>query len=409
MKKIAYITSQSPLISIETFILTEMLSLRKLDVNLLIMPRDQSDKIFHREAQTLAEDILNLPWFNYRIAKSFLKYFYQNPLMLLKMINDLALKAINLKVALKNLLVLPKALYLSSVLEKTQVFHIHAHRGSTPSTMAYIISKITGIPWSFTLHRFDIYENNVLKKKVKSASFVRIISEKGKTDLLKIVGSEFASKIKVMHMGVEIPHMHPDFIDSKSNGGNIFTIVVPANLLPVKGHKYLIEACNILVQRGVSKFKCVFYGEGPLKESLKRLIDNYGMEQYINLCGVIPHEQLICMYKERIADIVILPSITTENGEFEGIPVSLMEAMAFGIPVISTNTGSIAEIIGDGSGIMVKDKDPKAIAASIEKLMNDTDYYRLISERGKKKIERNFNISLISKDLLNSFLLYSSN
>jgi glycosyltransferase involved in cell wall biosynthesis len=115
------------------------------------------------------------------------------------------------------------------------------------------------------------------------------------------------------------------------------------------------------------------------------------------------------MYKERIVDILILPSINTGNGEFEGIPVSLMEAMAFGIPVISTDTGGIPELIGDGSGIMVKEKDPEAIAVSIEKLMNDKPYYDFISERGRKKIERDFNVSIISKELLKLFLQYSKN
>jgi glycosyltransferase involved in cell wall biosynthesis len=278
--------------------------------------------------------------------------------------------------------------------------------------MAYIISRITGIPWSLTLHRFDIYENNLLGRKARSASFVRCISEKGKTDLLKIVGDEFSSKVKAIHMGVEVPNKHRNFIktlDSNNNGNNFkksFIFCVPANLVPVKGHKYLLEACTILVQKGV-KFKCIFCGDGPLKDELKRLIQKRGLEAHVNLYGVIPHDQLMHMYEKKEVDIVILPSITTENGEFEGIPVALMEAMAFGIPVISTDTGGIPELLGDGSGIMVKEKDPKAIADSIEKLMNNPTFYSFISGEGRKKIERDFNGFKIAEKLLELFLQHT--
>jgi glycosyltransferase involved in cell wall biosynthesis len=175
--------------------------------------------------------------------------------------------------------------------------------------------------------------------------------------------------------------------------------------VPVKGHKYLLEACAILVQKGIN-YKCIFCGDGPLKNELEGLIKKRGLTAHVNLYGMIPHDQLMHMYEKKEVDIVILPSINTEKGEFEGIPVALMEAMAFGIPVISTDTGGVPELLGDGSGIMVKEKDSEAIADSIEKLMNDPTYYNLMSNKGREKIEQDFNASQICRELFTLFKQY---
>jgi len=265
--------------------------------------------------------------------------------------------------------------------------------------MAYVFSKITGIPWSFTLHRWDIGENNMLKEKVRTAKFVRCISEDGKNKLLSIIGREYEEKVKVIHMGVEIPeeilqlHKNRDF----------FTIVTPANLLEVKGHKYLIEACEILVNRGFRNFQCIFYGEGPLREELENIIKDKNLTEFIKLPGAIPHEKLLNMYKNREIDIVILPSIKIDSGEHEGIPVALMEAMAYSIPVISTNTGGILELIGDGSGIMIEEKNSLVLADAIEKLMKDETFREEIGKKGRLKVMREFNLEYIAKHLIMLF------
>jgi len=123
----------------------------------------------------------------------------------------------------------------------------------------------------------------------------------------------------------------------------------------------------------------------------------------IKFLGRLPHEQLLGLYAEGRVDVVVLPSIVTGDDVREGIPVALMEAMSYGIPVISTRTGGIPELLGDGSGIMVEEKDAESLAGAIEKLINDPDYYALTGMRGREKIERDFNLSLISERLLELF------
>lgn len=399
MTKIAYFTATIPLGAQETFILTEMLTLKKSGAGLLIIPRDISDEVFHEKGKELLDDTLIIPYIDFKIFIGLLGYIALKPLLTLKILSGIAFKARNVKIAVKNLYILPKGLYLAKILNQQEIAHIHAHWASTTSTIAYIISKVTGIPWSFTAHRWDILENNILREKTKSASFVRAINENGRQEICEIINDDnLKKKISVIHMGVVLPELK----STPFNEPDIFKFLCPANLLIVKGHRYLFEACRILSDRGL-QFKCLIAGDGSLEHELRRMAANLELDDCIEFLGRLPHERLFEVYARREIHAVVLPSITTEDAEKEGIPVALMEAMSYGIPAISTNTGGIPELIGDGSGIMVEEKNPAAIAGALEKLMSDQTYYNLLSEKGRKKIERDFNSLYISRTLLKLF------
>jgi len=396
MAKLAYIIAYSPG-TVEEFFIPEMLVLKELDVDLKIIPRDIIHELLHLKAKPLLKDTLSIPWFNLGIVKKLLQYIYRSPFSFFKIVSDVAFKARSFNISMKNLIILPKALYLSGILEKEAIFHIHAHWGNTTATMAHIVSRITNIPWSFTLHSGEIIENNILKEKVKSASFVRCISENRKADLLQIVGNEFAHKIKVIHMGVDIPDLSDNYLDTRFKNWNshdkVFKMVVPASLLPVKGHKYLIEACSKLVQRDFLNYKCIFYGDGPLKKILKKLIAKKRLTKHISLHGrVIPNEKLMSLYNDGQADMVVLPSIINEDGQSEGIPVSLMEAMSYAIPVISTKTGSIHELISSDAGILVKPNDPKGLADAILRLAKSKEFAKTVAMKGRDVTKSRFSV-----------------
>ncbi|NOZ25649.1 MAG: glycosyltransferase family 4 protein [Nitrospirae bacterium] len=399
MDRIAYITVKAPFGTQETFIVTEMLSLREKGVNLLVIPRDRSDELFHGEARPLTEDTLCLPWINTAIAGRLLFFVCRKPRFFIKIINTIAFNAGNLKTALKNLIVFPKAIYLSAVLRDASVTHIHAHWASTPSTMAYVISEVSGIPWSFTAHRGDIAENNILRAKCASASFVRTIDEGGREDLAGIIDDRtLEEKILTVHMGVDVRRN----VRRPAVPHEVFTLLCPANLVPKKGHRYLLESCRILSDKGV-RFRCLIAGDGPLEDELKEMAEGLPAGCDVRFLGRLPHEKLLGMYADGEVDAVVLPSIVTDDGVKEGIPVALIEAMSFGIPVISTCTGGIPELIGDGSGIMVSERDAESLADVIERLVRDADYYRTLSMRGREKVEKDFNITLITDRLLELF------
>ena len=107
--------------------------------------------------------------------------------------------------------------------------------------------------------------------------------------------------------------------------------------------------------------------------------------------GAIPHEKLMEMYKGGKVDLVVLPSIVTPQGEHEGIPVALMEAMAYGIPVISTNTGGIPELLSAGAGTIVEGKTPEQLVKAIGSLLEDADLRRKIGVAGYQRVKEEFN------------------
>ena len=400
MGKIAYITAKAPYGTLgETYILPEMLAIKKMGLDLMILPRDKSDELFHESAKPLLADTLSLPLLNAAIARSLLKVVIRQPALFLSVIKNIVFRSRSLRIALKNIAILPKAIHLSFIVRKEKVSHIHAHYGSTTSTMAYIISKVTGIPWSFTVHRWDIPENNLLGIKCETASFLRAIDEKGREEVIGIVNDlSHIDKIKVLHVGIDVSNS----FKSGERGSRIFTFLCPAMLVLKKGHRYLFEACRMLLSRGLN-FKCLVAGDGPLKETLKSMVSHLGLNGCVYFLGALSQERIFALYQGGSIDLVVLPSIVTEDGDKEGIPVALMEAMSYAIPVVSTNTGGIPELLGDGSGIMVSEQDPVLLATSIEKLANDREYSDSLGRKGKRKVERDFNISIIARELSGLF------
>lgn len=400
MGKIAYITAKAPYGALgETYILPEMLAIKKAGIDLIILPRDKSDELFHAIAKPLLADTLSLPLLDAAIAKSLFKIVIAQPAQFLNILINIVFRSRNPRIALKNMVILPKALYIAATLETENVLHIHAHYGSTTSTMAYIISSLTGIPWSFTVHRWDIPENNLLGIKCRTAAFLRAIDEKGKEEVLSIVNDPTQiDKVRVLHVGIEAGnHLIKDDRSDK-----MFTFLCPAMLVSKKGHRYLFEACRILSNRGMN-FKCLVAGDGPLKRDLKSMVAHLGLGDCIEFLGALSSEEIFSLYQENRVDLVVLPSIVTDDGDKEGIPVALMEAMSYSIAVVSTNTGGIPELLDDGCGIMVREKDPVQLADAIGKLAHDKNYRASLGQSGKMKVEQDFNISNISAKLLSLF------
>lgn len=405
MNTIVYITVKAPYSSGESFILTEMFSLKNLGIDILVIPRDVSGGVIHEKAGTLLNNTLRIKWFDPEVIREALKYIFMNPVSFLKLIDAVVLKARNAKIALRNLMILPKGVYLARLLGRHPVSHIHAHWASTTSTLAYVISQVTGIPWSFTAHRWDIAEDNLLKEKCHSASFVRTIAENGRREILEIVGNDsLANKLSVIHMGVIVPENK----SVRKEQNDVFTFLCPADFIAVKGHRYLLDACRMLSDSDI-KFKCLLAGDGPLEDKLRQSVRYLQLNHCVEFLGRLPHEKLMGLYERGAIDAVVLPSIITEDGEKEGIPVALMEGMSYGIPVIATSTGGIPELIGDGSGIMIEEKNPEAIAGEIKRLIKEPSHYELIREKGNKKIKEEFDVVATNKRLLELFFAGACN
>jgi glycosyltransferase involved in cell wall biosynthesis len=364
--KLIYVTSSFPFGKGESFIHPEVKAWIRREVDISIIPVYPRGDLIKQ-----CEDVSYFcgPLINFSYFLSFIKLCLTRPIVVFRIMRFLTGSPSKF---FKNLGVFPKAAFYSLKLSDQRVFHIHAHWGGVSSTFAYMLSELTGAPWSITCHRWDIYENNLLEVKSKSANFVRFISKKGQVDAVKL--GVPATKSVVIGMGVEnVSRSVNALVCSKPK------IVCAANMLPVKGHRYLIGAAAIMKQFGID-FSVDFYGEGESLESLKYFAREKKVSDIVHFKGYLPHSSLLNMYSKGDVHIFVLPSIDLGEGLHEGVPVALMEAMSYGIPVVSTKTGSIGELIPDSLGLTVDAADSEQLAEVIMRLINDHDFYKKSSD-----------------------------
>jgi colanic acid/amylovoran biosynthesis glycosyltransferase len=389
MSRIIYLTVRAPLGSGEEFIIPEMLELLRQKHGLLIVPRSPSGlQAIQAEAKAIQPCCVYQPLLSWVILRSCIKELVGKPLKCLRLFLRIFFRSGTPLHLLKNLVVFPKALWLGRLARAWQAEHLHAHWALSTSTMAMIAGELTDIPWSFTAHRGDIVDNNMFEAKVRSAAFVRFISDNG-FDLAKSVLKDIMpTKCHVIHMGVDLPI---ELSSSKRDVKKGFTIMCPANLLPVKGHTYLLQAVAALETGDVS-CQLLLAGQGPMLGSLERQVDELKIQDRVKFLGQIPHSELLQFYGNNRVDSVVIPSIDQGNGFHEGIPVSLLEAMAYKIPVIATTTGGIPELITEGTGILVPPQDSNALATAIQRLIVDPDLRGKLALSGNQRVNEEFNI-----------------
>jgi glycosyltransferase involved in cell wall biosynthesis len=259
--------------------------------------------------------------------------------------------------------------------------------------MAMAASEWSGIPWSFTLHRWDIVENNLLVEKAKSASLVRFISEDG-LRMAREFGVPASDHIRVIHMGVEMPSVRP------TPKGTV--CLCPARLVEIKGHRYLLEAWRKLRDLA-SEARLWLAGDGPLRPSLEALARELGLGDSVRFLGTVSHNALLDMYKRGGIALTVLPSIDMGNGGHEGIPVALMEAMSYGVPVIGTRAGGTTELIQNGAGLIVEPRNVAELASAIQNTMEHPEAAQRLGERGRLRVESEFNVKRTAVELVDGF------
>jgi glycosyltransferase involved in cell wall biosynthesis len=179
-------------------------------------------------------------------------------------------------------------------------------------------------------------------------------------------------------------------------------VLVPANLLEVKGHRHLVDALALLRERGVPVVAGLA-GQGPLRAEIEGHATRLGLGDSCVILGQLSHEQLLARYADGRVDVVALPSVTTPSGEKEGIPVSLLEAMGHGVPVVGTAAGGVPELLGDGSGLLVPPADPVALADALERLARDEPLRAQLARHGRERVERDFSVDAVVRELAARF------
>lgn len=278
------------------------------------------------------------------------------------------------------------------------VDHIHAHFATTPATVALFVSRLSGIPFSFTCHAYDVYvPNPALARKVALASFVRCISTALREFILRTYPGGNTSKLLVRYLGVDVEA----FKRRAPAPGAPRTIVAVARLVPMKGLEDLIAACEMLRNDGVA-FRCAIAGEGPLRSNLQAQIDRCRLGDCVRLMGHQSPENVMASLEA--SHIFALPCTLDPTGDRDGLPVAIMEAMAFRLPVVSTPMTGVPEIVEDGeSGVLVPERNPRALADALARLIRDAEFRAAMGLRGRQIVEARFDIRENVQDLVDLF------
>lgn len=262
---------------------------------------------------------------------------------------------------------------------------IHAHFAARQTEVALKIARSFGIPYVFTSHAYDIFVNPdpvALREKFEAASKAITISDFNKEYLLKLLGEDLREKIEVVRCGVRLE----DFKLVERKPGDKVRILFVGRFVEKKGIRHAIEAFkDVASEIGNAELRII--GDGELKDEIVGMINAFGLREKAVLLGPMP--QSAVLKEMEGADIFLLPSVTAENGDREGVPVSIMEASATGLPVVSSLHTGIPEVVIDGkTGFLAPEKDTALLARRLKDLIRDPDLRSRMGKEGRANIEK---------------------
>lgn len=402
--RIAFIVSKFPALS-QTFVLNQITGLidrgHKVDIYAV-----QSDNNPRMHPDVTKYNLLNhtyyfrkLPTGRLRrkigITGLVMRYFYKNPRSLLKIL-------LLSKRGTGSILKILCAGF--PFLDKEPYDIIHCHFG--PNGILGVTLKEIGVfegKVVTVFHGYDI--SSYLRKHgnaVYNSLFMRgdmflPISERWKNRLIELGCSE--QKIVVHRMGIDTSKFC--YLPRKPGKDGKVRLLTIARLIEKKGVQYAVQAVADVLKR-YSNIEYNIVGDGPVKNTLEDLIEGLNIGNNVKLFGWRQQEEIIELMKH--TDILIAPSVVSEDGDEEGIPVVLMEALAQGMPVLSTQHSGIPEVVEDGkSGFLVPERDVDALAEKLVFFIEHPESWTKMGQAGREYVEKCYNIHTLNDKLVDLY------
>ena len=284
-----------------------------------------------------------------------------------------------------------------------RIDHLHAHFAHDPALIAYLVHCMTGIPFSFTAHARDRYQvsEKVLTDRIRQARAVVTCCRANLEYLNRIAPSE-QSKFSLVYHGVNLKDFQPVSNPGASSAPKGPLILSVGRLVEKKGFQDLLEAL-LLVKRAGKHFQCAIFGDGPLCQQLRDWIAEHGMAGEILLKGDCTQQELISVYQN--ATMFILTPFQTEDGDRDGIPNVLVEAMSVGLPVITTTVAGIPELVENNqNGLLYQPHDIEGISTGIIELLRNPEKRRQLGDAASKKVKEQFDVAQAAKRLKTIFI-----
>jgi colanic acid/amylovoran biosynthesis glycosyltransferase len=388
--KIVYVTHRLPFGVGETFVVPEVEALLAAGHELLIVPRRSRDPVVHDDVGALLPRTRTLPGVGALLA-AVAGALVRSPRRTAAAFWRLRRTRPRYR-AIVNVLATAQGIWLARMARQWGAGHIHAHWAHFSSTLAMAASAMSDIPWSFTAHRYDIFLNNLLTEKLRSARFGRFIAQEMLAAARPLVAPDAFARAVVVHMGVWLPPPPAKEMPPRATP----VLLCPARLVAVKGHSHLLEAAAQLVARGVP-FQLWLAGDGPERAAIEHRIRERGLSEGIRLLGTVPHAELLGMYRDGRADCVVLSSL------YEGLSVALVEAMAYGVPVVATAVGGVPELLEDGAGVLVPPGNADALTEALARVLASATLRAQLAQAGRRRVEAEFDVQAIARYLAYRF------
>lgn len=277
---------------------------------------------------------------------------------------------------------------LARLVRERAITHLHAHFATGPTTVARLASRFAEVPYTFTAHAKDIFHESVneddVRRKLNDAAGVVTVSDFNVAHFEQHFG-EVARRVRRIYNGLDLerfPYHEP--------ARRPRHVVAVGRLVEKKGFDVLVDACAVLARRGC-QFSCDIVGAGEQEAALRQQIGNAQLENHVRLVGPRPQQELVLRMRD--ASVMAAPSVVGADGNADGLPTVLLEAMAMGTPCVSTNVTGIPEVVRHGrTGLIVPQRDAAALADAIERLLDDADLRVQLASEGRSLIETEFDI-----------------
>jgi glycosyltransferase involved in cell wall biosynthesis len=288
-----------------------------------------------------------------------------------------------------------QAVYVGLRLREKGISHVHAHFMGMAARTAFWIRKFFPVTFSFTAHANDIFAPRNLEigidKLVDTARVIVTVSDHSKKFLQERF-PERADRVHRIYNGLNLAEFgRADFSSAPA------LILAVGRLIVKKGFADLIRACGLIAERGKS-FRCEIIGEGPLENELRGQIERLNLQKRVGLSGAKPLSEV----RQRLAaaNVFVLPSVVDPEGGMDNLPTVIMEAMATGLPVVSTTIGGIPEMVVENeTGFLMQPNDPSAVANAIEKVIGDRSLVQRLGQAGSERAQKLFSIDKNVREL----------
>ena len=388
--KVAYILHRFPHLT-ATYMMREMTWVKEQEIDIHIfslLPPKRTP--VHEQARALLPYTRYSPFLSWDVIKAQLHFLGHRPGAYFQALVKTVWQTYREPaLLLRALVIFPKGVYFARQMEELEIDHVHAHFVWLEGIVAGIVADLLGITFTIHPHAFGLFSRNQrdVRCELENASQIVTISDYHRAYIASLSRRIAPDDVEVVYIGIETDRFLPAV---RQPGGSTIRILSVGSHVEKKGHEYLIDACALLAERGLD-FECLIVGIGPLQEALQTRIDRHDLRDRVTLLGALEQARILELCQT--SDVFALACVLAHNGDRDGMPIVLIEAMACELPVVTTPVTGIPELVSHGqTGVLVEERDASGLADALERLILDETMRKRIGKQARQAVLDGFQI-----------------